>query len=50
MNLDEVIAGMSEGRIKALSIKQPYPHHIFHDGKEYLARPATRASRAGGEG
>ena len=22
------------GRIKALSIKQPYPHHIFHDGKD----------------
>jgi len=22
------------GAIKALSIKQPYPHHIFHDGKD----------------
>lgn len=22
------------GRVKALSIKQPYPHHIFHDGKD----------------
>ena len=22
------------GDIKALSIKQPYPHHIFHDGKD----------------
>ena len=22
------------GEIKALSIKQPYPHHIFHDGKD----------------
>lgn len=22
------------GHIKALSIKQPYPHHIFHDGKD----------------
>ncbi len=22
------------GQIKALSIKQPYPHHIFHDGKD----------------
>jgi hypothetical protein len=22
------------GNIKALSIKQPYPHHIFHDGKD----------------
>jgi hypothetical protein len=22
------------GEIKALSIRQPYPHHIFHDGKD----------------
>ncbi len=22
------------GQIKALSIKQPYPHHIFYDGKD----------------
>jgi hypothetical protein len=22
------------GQIKALSVKQPYPHHIFHDGKD----------------
>ncbi|WEK42931.1 MAG: hypothetical protein P0Y64_16560 [Candidatus Sphingomonas colombiensis] len=22
------------GEIRALSIKQPYPHHIFHDGKD----------------
>lgn len=22
------------GQIKALSILQPYPHHIFHDGKD----------------
>ncbi len=22
------------GAVKALSIKQPYPHHIFHDGKD----------------
>lgn len=27
---DRVAAGL----IKALSIKQPYPHHIFHDGKD----------------
>ena len=25
---------VSAGEIKALSIKQPYPHHIFHDGKD----------------
>lgn len=23
-----------DGSIRALSIKQPYPHHIFHDGKD----------------
>ncbi len=22
------------GQVKALSIRQPYPHHIFHDGKD----------------
>ena len=25
---------VEHGEIKALSIKQPYPHHIFHDGKD----------------
>jgi hypothetical protein len=25
---------VAAGEIKALSIKQPYPHHIFHDGKD----------------
>jgi len=34
----ELSPGLSErvaaGQIKALSIKQPYPHHIFHDGKD----------------
>ena len=25
---------VAEGNIRALSIKQPYPHHIFHDGKD----------------
>lgn len=28
--IERIIAG----QIKALSIKQPYPHHIFHDGKD----------------
>ncbi|MBO9580346.1 MAG: hypothetical protein J7498_05595 [Sphingobium sp.] len=29
------LAGRIErGEIKALSIKQPYPHNIFHDGKD----------------
>jgi hypothetical protein len=31
----QALAGRVErGEIKALSIKQPYPHHIFHDGKD----------------
>jgi hypothetical protein len=25
---------VAAGEMKALSIKQPYPHHIFHDGKD----------------
>ncbi len=25
---------VERGEIKALSIKQPYPHHIFYDGKD----------------
>lgn len=25
---------VERGDIKALSVKQPYPHHIFHDGKD----------------
>ena len=25
---------VEEQEIRALSIKQPYPHHIFHDGKD----------------
>lgn len=25
---------IANGEIKALSIKQPYPHHIFHNGKD----------------
>lgn len=30
----KLIEKIREGSIKALSIKQPYPHHIFHDGKD----------------
>lgn len=34
---------IERGEIKALSIKQPYPHHIFHDGKDVENRDwATR--------
>jgi len=25
---------VAAGQVKALSIKQPFPHHIFHDGKD----------------
>lgn len=33
--VNDALAGRVErGEIKALSIKQPYPHHIFHDGKD----------------
>lgn len=34
VNLLELAAKVEAGAIKALSIKQPYPHHIFHDGKD----------------
>ena len=38
MTKAEELMGLAErverGEIKALSIKQPYPHHIFHDGKD----------------
>lgn len=33
-DLMELADKVAAGRIKALSIKQPYPHHIFHDGKD----------------
>ncbi|WP_179504382.1 MULTISPECIES: hypothetical protein [unclassified Sphingomonas] len=33
-DLSGLIARVEAGRIKALSIKQPYPHHIFYDGKD----------------
>lgn len=29
-----LIEKLKAGTIRALSIKQPYPHHIFHDGKD----------------
>lgn len=33
-NLNELAAKVDRQQIKALSILQPYPHHIFHDGKD----------------
>lgn len=32
--LKDLFERVEAGRVKALSIKQPYPHHIFHDGKD----------------
>jgi len=33
-DLEALAAPVARSEIKALSIKQPYPHHIFHDGKD----------------
>jgi hypothetical protein len=33
-NLRALAERVEMAGIKALSIKQPYPHHIFHDGKD----------------
>jgi hypothetical protein len=33
-DLLDLAARVEAGQIKALSIKQPYPHYIFHDGKD----------------
>jgi hypothetical protein len=33
-DLSSLIERVESGQVKALSIKQPYPHHIFHDGKD----------------
>ncbi len=32
--LNALAAEVACCKLKALSIKQPYPHHIFHDGKD----------------
>lgn len=34
MTHNELAARIERAEVKALSIKQPYPHHIFHDGKD----------------
>jgi len=36
---------IERGEIKALSIKQPYPHHIFYDGKDVENRDWSTRSR-----
>lgn len=34
IDYEALASRIERGEIKALSIKQPYPHHIFHDGKD----------------
>lgn len=42
-DLQSLALRVQRGEIKALSIKQPYPHNIFHDGKDVENRDwATR--------
>ncbi|HXP66897.1 MAG TPA: hypothetical protein VN815_15585, partial [Steroidobacteraceae bacterium] len=36
---------VERGEIKALSIKQPYPHHIFYDGKDVENRDWSTRGR-----
>ena len=48
--LIELADRVEAGHIKALSIKQPYPHHIFHDGKDvenrdWPTKPSNRSRR-----
>lgn len=33
-DIEKLARRVENGEVKALSIKQPYPHHIFHDGKD----------------
>lgn len=33
-DLSDLIERVEAGQVKALSIKQPYPHYIFHKGKD----------------
>lgn len=33
-DMESLAQRIEAGQIKALSIKQPYPHHIFHNGKD----------------
>lgn len=43
VEIEKLAARVAAGDVKALSIKQPYPHHIFHDGKDVENRDwATR--------
>lgn len=44
-DLNALMERVEAGQIKALSIKQPYPHHIFHDGKDVENRDWPTRSR-----
>lgn len=45
IDYQELTGRVERGEIKALSIKQPYPHHIFHDGKDVENRDWRTHSR-----
>lgn len=45
MKLHLLADRVEHGEIKALSIKQPYPHHIFYDGKDVENRDWSTRGR-----
>ncbi|SOC46250.1 hypothetical protein SAMN05892877_12173 [Rhizobium subbaraonis] len=45
LDLTKLASRVAAGEIKALSIKQPYPHHIFHDGKDVENRDWSTRGR-----
>lgn len=45
IDFEGLSARIERGEIKALSIKQPYPHHIFHDGKDVENRDWSTRGR-----
>ncbi|KWV42096.1 hypothetical protein AS026_21025 [Rhizobium altiplani] len=45
IDLQKLADRVAAGEIKSLSIKQPYPHHIFYDGKDVENRDWPTKSR-----
>jgi hypothetical protein len=45
IDFEGLSARIERGDIKALSIKHPYPHHIFHDGKDVENRDWSTRGR-----
>lgn len=45
VDLSSLADRVEHGEIKSLSIKQPYPHHIFHDGKDVENRDWPTSGR-----